>query len=183
MEFGKAVRGLALSAIAALAFAGTAQAVENTWTVYNSDDGRGTYICSGCQISWTHDITDNYGAPDASYFDPAQWIVTDADLYVYLRDDSYLDSGEYVRFRFDGNSWTPGDNEVNNGTAVHADLNNAWLADGVLNIVLRSDGGDFIYDYAKLVVTAVRRVSEPGTLALLGLGLMALGFAARRRAK
>lgn len=183
MKIARGFAGLALGAIASLGFAGAAQAVENTWYVTNSNDGRLTYICSGCAIQWTHDITDNTGAPDGAYFDPAIWIVTDADLYVYLRDDSSFDTFEYVKFRFDGVSWTPADNEVDTPTTISADLNNAWLADGVLNVILRSDGGDFYYDYARLVVKAIRRVSEPGTLTLLGLALIALGFAARRRAK
>lgn len=182
MKITKGLAGLALSAIAMLGFAGAAQAVENTWVVYNSADGRLTYICDECSITWTHDITDNTGTPDGAFFDPTQWIVTDADLYVHLDDDGDS-SFEYVKFRFDGNGWTPDDNEVDDNTTIHADLNNAWLADGVLTVLLRSENNDFYYDYAKLVVKAVRRVSEPGTLALLGLGLMALGFAARRRAK
>ena len=182
MNLGKVIGSLALSTIAALGFAGAAQAVENTWTVYNGANDGLRYIGSGSSYSWTHDIRDNTGTPDGLLFDPAYWTVTDADMYIYLYDDGDW-TFEFVTFRFDRNRWTPVDNEVDNNTTYHADLNNAWLADGILNVILRSTRGDFYYDYARLVVKAVRRVTEPGTLALLGLGLIALGFVARGRAR
>lgn len=48
---------------------------------------------------------------------------------------------------------------------------------------LAAPGGDFDFDDMVLMVESVRPVPEPTTLGLMGLGLMSLAFAARRRNK
>jgi hypothetical protein len=68
------------------------------------------------------------------------------------------------------------------GLSAHAlfDLN----ADGLLGVTVAATNGDFWWKQSLLTVDA-RPVSvpEPGTLLLLGSGLLAIGFRSRRRAQ
>ncbi len=84
MKLTRGLGSLALIAIGALGYMGTAQALVVTWDVsHNPSDVR---LCSGggsgCvdQYSWTHDITDNTGTPGGFLFDPSVWTVLDADV-------------------------------------------------------------------------------------------------------
>lgn len=179
-------RKLTVCAALLMASVGTAQAIPYTW--HDEAGVFGTWISVGNPYEYEHKITDGaYG------YRPGIDSITEAGLTIKLFDDHLTgifpigDSGETVGFRFDSTgSWTS--SQGVDGSLFNWDhfdfIVTSLLTDGLLKVEIRANSGDFVFGGSELWADgsrSSRSVPEPATLSMLGLGLIGLGFAARRR--
>jgi len=161
----------------------TAQAayVPATWTD-SYDVGTGIYLNTGDSYDYTHDIT-------LDGFNPGSDKVTNFKLTLNLFDDA---QDKWYDLEFGAISVS---DVVGN---IFASFNlggqfNAWSLAGVfelndygtLSVRVTSIFGDFLFGGSELVAWGktedTTSVPEPGSLALLGVGLLGLAVGTRRR--
>jgi hypothetical protein len=136
------------------------------WGAVNLLNGAGDYI------RWTQAFTFN-PPPDSG--------PVTGKISIKLRDDSnnWLDGPEFAIGWTNTGSWAIG--EVDTGTYNY----NVSLQDGFLTITLASLGGDFYIDSSTLSVSynSAAPVPEPASMVLVGLGMLSIGYYARRKSK
>jgi hypothetical protein len=178
--------GLLLTGLSSVA---NANYVPYTW-VDVVDPSPDIYI--GPDYPYTHNLTDN--GPDS--FRPLNDYIDWYSLSVHLYDDRYdgwFNAGEWALIEGAGGGWF--------GDTVRFDLTNAfngtvfegasligWLQlnlTGTYSVVISSWSGDFMFDSSQLTARGYRQmpIPEPGTLALLAIGLIGMGVALSRRRK
>jgi hypothetical protein len=163
---------------------GTAQAIPTTWT---DDAGiNGTYLEAGDIYSYTHNIKDG-----ANGYRPGVDSIWSASLTISLYDTLFGDlpligdEQETVGFKFDNGAWSAW-NIVDSALLSVDNFDftvTSLLADGLLNVSVRAGRGDFYFVNSHLTVNGDRSTSvpEPATLSMFGLGVLAMGWAVRRR--
>jgi PEP-CTERM motif len=159
-----------------------ANAVPWYWDDWHADlvkvDGSHPY-------EYNHNITDgpngfragvdhvNYGLLSILVSDDA----IGGDLPAWLLGDGQETAG----FRFDGGSWQVVYNPEVNYLTVFDFVVTSLLQDGYLHVKIRANRGDFLFGISHLEAWGDRAVPEPAILSMFGLGLLGLGFFARRR--
>lgn len=131
-------------------------------------------------VTWKHQFT---------FMPAAQQNSISGRLSIFIEDDErdrngfrYLSTKEYALGYTESGNWAFG--EVNAGTYSYNINASSSLQDGVFQISLIDVGGDFSIVRSELEITyepVNAPVPEPGTMVLLGFGMLGLAIYGKRR--
>lgn len=175
-----------IAAISTLVFSlGSASAIPVSHT-YNPADFLMTAGGTVSGATYTHSILNGFGV--GGFYDPLLDTITSAILRVDLTDDT---GSERYTYTLDSNLLDPFRNVPESRTDVLTFgpglVLSALALDGMLDVVLTVTSGSFTFVSSTLEAqvikggqqVSVNAIPEPGSIALVGLGL--LGLAALRR--
>jgi hypothetical protein len=167
----------------AFGFASAAHAdyIPASWTD-SANLGNGVYIGNWESYTYTHDLTDNG-------FRPLNDLIDSFHLSIDLADDDRHDSFELAFVDLPGltgdaivQNFNLGGEEYGGGFSILGLLQLNAL--GTLTVTISSLWGDFNLVGSTLTANGlsnVANVPEPGALGLLGIGLVGIALAKRRR--
>ncbi len=183
-------KNLILTALFIFVFAGSSFGAPITLTnvvsfnrdgITSSGDGSGALIEYGRgSVNLLNGIGDYVKWTQAFTFNPIPDNKNvEGRLSLRLRDDSnnWLDGSEFAIGWTNTGAWSIGEVDT------RAYNYNVLLQNGALTVTLASLGGDFYIDSSILTVNynAATPVPEPASMVLVGLGMLSVGFLARKR--
>jgi hypothetical protein len=176
------MKRLIVGTVATIGFTAAANAafVPATWS---NEIGGTHYVSPGNPHEYTHYLNN---------FQPLDDLITSFSLSIDLFDDSRKDTLETAEIDITG--WTDGYvKSINFGNDAYEGWSILGLVElnllGQLSVAVSSvcnwtACGDFYVGTSTLVANGLtKQVPEPGTIALLGLGLLGVGFGRRKLAK
>jgi hypothetical protein len=169
------IKRLIVGALAMIGLAGTANAafVPATWS---DEIGGTTYVGAYQPYTYSHNVAG---------FNVGSDLITNFSLSIDLFDDARWDVFEIADIDITGwhegfvSSFEFGDNAFTSGFSLFGllELN----TQGSLTVTVSSLLGDFYVGTSSLTARGYSQVPEPGTIALLGLGLLGVGLGRRKK--
>lgn len=149
---------------------------------------------SNTSHTWTFDLDNDalfagwnllggpFGTADINAEDTVDSAYFSIGFYDDFLNDGWSFANEYGGLTVDGSTWLSNEEIGAGDSIILADVS-ALLVDHILSVTVSRNQGDFGVSFTSLAgefTDNPAAVPEPGSLALLGLGLAGLGFSRRK---